>query len=103
MQPELRAIDAYNARERLVEWVRSFGVTTIHTGHAPGETISGQTMITKTFGNTIDDVTLVCHNRCLPWARGLVLKEKAANDEFKNTFVSSKVFLKSHGEEALIR
>jgi imidazolonepropionase-like amidohydrolase len=32
IQPELRAIDAYNARERLVEWVRGFGVTTIHTG-----------------------------------------------------------------------
>ena len=29
IQPELRAIDAYNARERLVDWVRSFGVTTV--------------------------------------------------------------------------
>ena len=36
MQPELRAIDAYNPRERLVEWVRGFGVTTMHTGHGPG-------------------------------------------------------------------
>ncbi len=53
IQPELRAIDAYNAREALVTWLRSFGVTTIHTGHAPGEIISGQTMITKTSGNTV--------------------------------------------------
>ncbi len=28
-QPELRAIDAYNARERLVEYVRELGITTI--------------------------------------------------------------------------
>jgi imidazolonepropionase-like amidohydrolase len=53
IQPELRAIDAYNAREVLVGWLRSFGVTTIHTGHAPGEVISGQTMITKTAGDTV--------------------------------------------------
>ena len=33
IQPELRAVDAYNAREPLVEWLRSHGVTTIHTGH----------------------------------------------------------------------
>lgn len=48
IQPELRAIDAYNPRERLVEWVRGFGVTTLHTGHAPGTLVSGQTMIVKT-------------------------------------------------------
>ena len=33
IQPELRAVDAYNAREELVAWVRGFGVTTLHTGH----------------------------------------------------------------------
>lgn len=54
MQPELRAVDAYNARERLVEYLRSFGVTTIHTGHGPGALISGQTMIIKTQGD-VDD------------------------------------------------
>ncbi|HEX2751331.1 MAG TPA: amidohydrolase family protein [Verrucomicrobiales bacterium] len=48
VQPELRAIDAYNGRDPLVQWVREFGVTTIHTGHAPGELVSGQTMILKT-------------------------------------------------------
>jgi len=58
MQPQLRAIDAYNAREVLVEWIRSFGVTTIHTGHAPGELISGQTMIVKTTGNTVEDAVI---------------------------------------------
>lgn len=48
IQPELRAVDAYNGREQLVEWVRGLGVTTIHSGHAPGAAISGQTAIFKT-------------------------------------------------------
>lgn len=59
LQPELRAIDAYNPRERLVEWVRQFGVTTIHTGHAPGLTVSGQTLIAKTTGDTVDQAVRV--------------------------------------------
>lgn len=58
MQPELRAIDSYNSQERLIEWVRGFGVTTLHTGHAPGALISGQTMIVKTTGNTVDEAVL---------------------------------------------
>jgi imidazolonepropionase-like amidohydrolase len=48
LQPELRAIDAYNNRDPLIDWVRSFGVTTLHTGHAPGALIAGQTMVVKT-------------------------------------------------------
>jgi len=59
IQPELRAIDAYNPEEKLIEWVRQYGVTTVHTGHAPAALVSGQTMIAKTFGRTIDEVTLV--------------------------------------------
>ncbi len=59
IQPELRAIDAYNPQEKLIEWVRSFGVTTVHTGHAPGELISGQTMIAKTVGNSAEAAVMV--------------------------------------------
>jgi imidazolonepropionase-like amidohydrolase len=59
LQPELRATDAYDARERLVEWLRGFGVTTIHTGHGPGALVSGQTMIVKTAGESVDEATLV--------------------------------------------
>jgi imidazolonepropionase-like amidohydrolase len=64
VQPELRAIDAYNAREDLVAWVRGFGVTTLHTGHGPGALVSGQTMVVKTAGSTVgealvDSVTMV--------------------------------------------
>lgn len=47
IQPELRAGDAYNPQDRLVEWVRQHGVTTLHTGHGPGALISGQTMVVK--------------------------------------------------------
>ena len=57
-QPELRAIDAYNARERLVEYVRELGITTIHTGHGPGALASGQTMIVKTAGGTVNEVLI---------------------------------------------
>jgi imidazolonepropionase-like amidohydrolase len=59
VQPELRAVDAYDPEERLVEWVRRFGVTTMHTGHGPGALISGQTMVVKTRGSTVDAATIV--------------------------------------------
>jgi imidazolonepropionase-like amidohydrolase len=58
IQPELRAIDAYNPREELVSWIRGFGVTTIHTGHAPAALVAGQTMIAKTRGDNVDEATL---------------------------------------------
>ncbi len=48
IQPDLRAIDAYNAQEELVGFVRDWGVTTLHTGHGPGAIISGQMMTVKT-------------------------------------------------------
>lgn len=59
IQPDLRAIDSYNPEEILVGWVRSYGVTTIHTGHQPSALVPGQTMIAKTVGKTIEDATLV--------------------------------------------
>ena len=58
IQPELRAIDAYNAREKLVEWLRQYGITTVHTGHAPGALMSGQTMIVKTTGDNVDEAVV---------------------------------------------
>jgi imidazolonepropionase-like amidohydrolase len=59
IQPELRAIDAYNTEEKLVAFVRENGVTTMHTGHGIGALVSGQTMIVKTKPGKIDDVTMV--------------------------------------------
>jgi len=59
IQPELRAIDAYDAQERLIEWVRGFGVTTIHSGHQPSALVSGQTLIAKTVGRDIEEAVFV--------------------------------------------
>lgn len=59
IQPELRAIDAVNVREELLDYLRSFGITTLHTGHAPGELMSGQTTILKNLGGSIEDAVLV--------------------------------------------
>ncbi len=58
IQPELRALDAYNPQEPLVAWVRSFGVTTLHTGPSPGAPVSGQTMIVKTRGSTVAEAVV---------------------------------------------
>ena len=59
IQPELRAIDSYDARERLIEWVRGFGVTTVHSGHAPGALVSGQTLVAKLRGGSVEDAVIV--------------------------------------------
>jgi imidazolonepropionase-like amidohydrolase len=59
IQPDLRAIDAYNTDDTLVGYLRINGVTTIHTGHGIGALVSGQTMVAKTKPGLIDAVTLV--------------------------------------------
>jgi imidazolonepropionase-like amidohydrolase len=48
VQPELRALDAYNPDDALVEWIRGFGVTTINTGPSPGQPVSGRTLLRST-------------------------------------------------------
>lgn len=58
IQPELRAIDAYNPEERLVKTARELGITTMHTGHGVGALVSGQTIIVKTKKGNTDQVTL---------------------------------------------
>jgi imidazolonepropionase-like amidohydrolase len=55
IQPALRAIDAYNPREDLVRFVRQLGITTVHTGHAPGALVSGQTATFSTTGGTVGE------------------------------------------------
>lgn len=59
IQPEMRAIDAYNPMDKLVEWVRGFGITTVNTGNAPGALVSGQTIVVKTTGNTADEAVIL--------------------------------------------
>jgi len=82
IQPELRAIDAYNARERLIEWLREHGVTTIHTGHAPAALISGQTLIAKTRGDTVEDAVIV---PCAMIAATLGADSRASGDKSPGT------------------
>ncbi|MDH3511259.1 MAG: amidohydrolase family protein [Gammaproteobacteria bacterium] len=55
-QAKLRAIDAYNPTELLVEWVNRFGVTTLQTGPGRANVIAGQTAIVKTRGGTLAEV-----------------------------------------------
>ncbi len=69
IQPELSAVDAYNPRDPLVAWVRSFGVTAVNTGHAPGALISGQTMVVKTTGGTVAEA-LVKPTACVTGSLG---------------------------------
>jgi len=59
VQPHLRAVDGYNPEEELVGWLRSLGVTTVHTGHGPGALVSGQTMVAKTWAKTADAAAIV--------------------------------------------
>jgi len=94
IQPELRALDSYNPRERLVEWVRGFGITTLHTGHAPGALVSGQTMVVKTVGETEGDAVVV------PAAMGAVTlgDDARPGDEKKSPGTRSKAVAMLRGE-----
>ena len=58
IQPELRAIDAYNPEEKLVSVAREYGITTLHTGHGIGALVSGQTMVVSTKPGNVESVTL---------------------------------------------
>ncbi len=58
IQPELRAIDAYNPEDKLIQHLRRNGVTTLHTGHGIGALSSGQTMIIKTHPGIAEDAML---------------------------------------------
>ena len=58
IQPELRALDAYNGRDPLVEYVLRFGVTTVQAGHAPGPVVAGQTVVVKTHRPAVADAVL---------------------------------------------
>ncbi len=84
LQPELRAIDAYNPREELVAYLNSFGVTTVHTGHGPGALISGQTLVAKTFGETVE-TTVIKEAAMLAMTLG-----ESVSDNFKSPGTTAK-------------
>ena len=90
-QPELRAIDAYNPREPLIEFVRNLGVTTIHTGHAPGALASGTTIIVKPIGGTVQEAMI---------AEGMVAFTlgQSVTSTYKNPGTSGKAIAVLRGE-----
>lgn len=55
-QAHLRAIDAYNPAELLVDFVNRYGVTTMQVGPGRANVIGGQAAIVKTHGETLEDV-----------------------------------------------
>lgn len=57
-QPELRAVDGYNPKDPLVGWLRDHGITTLHTGPGPLALITGQTLVVRTIGDTLDQAVL---------------------------------------------
>ncbi|MEQ1567300.1 MAG: amidohydrolase family protein [Myxococcota bacterium] len=48
VEPELRALDAYDPWSELVGWVRELGVTTVHVGPSAGAPVSGRTAVMST-------------------------------------------------------
>jgi imidazolonepropionase-like amidohydrolase len=91
IQPELRAIDAYNARERLIAWLREHGVTTLHTGHAPAALISGQTLVAKTRGDTVEEAVIV---PCAMIAATLGADSRASGDKSPGTAAKQAAMLR---------
>jgi imidazolonepropionase-like amidohydrolase len=108
IQPELRAIDAYDPRERLIEWVRSFGVTTMNTGHSPGALVSGQTMVVKTRGNTVEEAVVVPAAMIAASLgnQGLAEKEKSPGTRGKEAamlrteFIKAQAYMKAPAKKA---
>jgi len=47
---DVRALDSFNPREPLLEYIRNLGVTTVQTGPGPDNPIAGQAGIFKTAG-----------------------------------------------------
>lgn len=57
--PHIRALDAYNAWDTLVGWLREHGITTIVTGPSPGNVIAGRSVLTSTAAGPTDEVVRV--------------------------------------------
>ena len=72
IQPELRALDAYNPEEPLVAHLRNHGITTIQTGHAPGAIVSGQSLIIKTNAQRVEQALV--HESMLTFSLGGVIR-----------------------------
>ena len=59
VRPDLRALDGYLGTDPLVGWIRSLGVTTVHSAPSPGQPVGGRTLIAKTTPAPADAVAVV--------------------------------------------
>ena len=57
-QAQLRALDSYNPREPLIDYVRSYGVTTVHATPGDLNLIAGQGSVFKTAGDSVGEAVL---------------------------------------------
>jgi imidazolonepropionase-like amidohydrolase len=55
---DVRAMDSFNPRERLLAYARDLGVTTVQAGPGPDNPIAGQAGIFKTAGETVEEMTV---------------------------------------------
>ena len=55
VQPQLRATDAFNPREKLLRYLLRHGVTTVQSGPGEANVIAGQAGVFKTAGRTLDE------------------------------------------------
>lgn len=100
-QPELRAVDAFNYSDELLKYLSSFGITTLHTGHAPGALASGQSMIVKTLGEydtgqIVDSVTAVLFS----YGSGVTANFKKPGTRSKAASMLREEFLKANNNAA---
>ena len=58
VNPQLRAIDAYNSWEPLVGWLREHGVTTVQIGPSPGGLVAGRAAVVQTLAQAPDSVAI---------------------------------------------
>ena len=58
VQPQLRATDAFNPREKLLSYLLRHGVTTVQSGPGEANVIAGQAGVFKTAGRTLEEALL---------------------------------------------
>jgi imidazolonepropionase-like amidohydrolase len=57
-QADLRVMDGFNPTEPLLQFVREHGVTVVHALPGPANVIAGQTGIFRTYGRTVDQMSI---------------------------------------------
>ncbi len=94
ISPELRALDAFNYNERLVSWLREHGITCIHTGHAPGASVAGTSMIVKTRRAPLSE-TVVTERAMMIGSLSDAARKKGAGTKAKQVAALRAEFIKA--------